>query len=69
MAQQIALRIWSERRQCRHRRIPPNLPPRNHEEKAYQALHGLRGRLVGNARRVISLSDLEGIHEPLAARC
>ncbi len=67
MAQQIALRIWSERKQCRAVGFHPTCHLENHEEKAYQALHGLRGRLVGNARQVISLSDLEGIHEPLAA--
>ena len=67
MAQQIALRIWSERKQCRTVGFHPTCHLENHEEKAYQALHGLRGRLVGNARQVISLSDLEGIHEPLAA--
>ena len=67
MAQQIALRIWSERKQCRTVGFHPTCHLENHEEKAYQALHGLRGRLVGNARQVITLDDLEGIHEPLAA--
>jgi len=30
-------------------------------------LHGLIGRLVGNPHQVITLDDLKGIHEPLAA--
>jgi threonine aldolase len=67
MAQQIALRIWSERRQCGAVGFHPTCHLEIHEEKAYQALHGLRGRLVGNAHQVITLDDLKGIHEPLAA--
>jgi threonine aldolase len=67
MAQQIALRIWSERKQCGAVGFHPTCHLEIHEEKAYQALHGLRGRLVGNAHQVITLDDLKGIHEPLAA--
>ena len=42
MAQQIALRIWSERTRPPHRRVPPHLPsgdPR--AARAISALHGL----------------------------
>lgn len=67
MAQQIALRIWSERKQCRTVGFHPTCHLENHEEKAYQALHGLRARLIGNPHQVITLADLQGVREPLAA--
>ena len=67
MAQQIALRIWSERKRRRAVGFHPTCHLEIHEQKAYQALHGLMGRLVGNARQVITLDDVKAIHEPLAA--
>jgi len=67
MAQQIALRIWSERKQRHTVGFHPTCHLEIHEEKAYQALHGLIGRLVGNPHQVITLDDLKGIREPLAA--
>ena len=67
MAQQIALRIWSERKDCRTVGLHPTCHLEIHEQRAYQVLHGLFGRLVGNPHQVITLDDLKGIHEPLAA--
>lgn len=67
LAQQIALRIWSERRGS------PNVAmhPRNHldlhEGHAYERLHGLRGIAVGHPDRLLTLADLEAVAEPLAA--
>ncbi len=67
MAQQIALRIHAERRG----RTVVGFHPTSHvelwEDKAYQRLHGLVGRHVGDARELITLADIEGIGEPLAA--
>lgn len=67
MCQQIALRIWAER----HGRRTVGLHPRNHldghEHHAYQILHGLRGVPIGDPDRLLTLSDLDGIAEPLAA--
>jgi threonine aldolase len=67
MAQQIALRIHAERRG----RMVVGLHPTSHlelwEDKAYQRLHGLVGRHVGDARELITLADIEGIQESLAA--
>ncbi len=66
MAQQIALRIWSERRGS------PNVAmhPRNHldlhEGYAYQRLHGLRGIAVGEPDRLLTLDNLQSVAEPLA---
>lgn len=67
MAQQIALRIHADRRG----RKVVGFHPMSHlelwEDKAYQQLHGLVGRHVGDARELITLADIEGIAEPLAA--
>ncbi|HEX6542523.1 MAG TPA: beta-eliminating lyase-related protein [Ktedonobacterales bacterium] len=67
MAQQIALRIWSERKHCHTVAFHPTCHLEIHEEKAYQALHGLHGRLVGNPHQLITLDDLQAIREPIAA--
>ncbi len=67
MAQQIALRIWSERRGSRTVAFHPTCHLELHEQKGYQVLHGLNGRLVGDLNRLIALADLESIHEPVAA--
>ena len=67
MAQQIALRIWSERKQCRTVGFHPTCHLEIHEQKAYQALHGLTGRLIGNPHQVITLDDVKAVHESLAA--
>jgi threonine aldolase len=67
MAQQIALRIWSDRRGTRTVAFHPTCHLEIHEQKGYQLLHGLHGRLVGDPNSLITLGDLEGIHEPVAA--
>ncbi len=67
MAQPIALRIWCERRGIRTVAFHPTCHLELHEEKGYERLHGLHGRLVGDPNRLITLDDLEGIHEPVAA--
>jgi threonine aldolase len=67
MAQPIALRIWSERRGIGTVAFHPTCHLEIHEEKGYQRLHGLHGKLVGDPHRLITLDDLQGIREPLAA--
>ena len=67
MAQPIALRIWSDRRGTRTVAFHPTCHLELHEERAYQHLHGLRSRLVGDPNRLIRLEDLEAIREPVAA--
>jgi threonine aldolase len=67
MLQQIALRIHAD---CRDRRViafHPTCHLEIHEDKAYQRLHGLIGRPVGDARSLLTLADLEAVREPLAA--
>lgn len=67
MAQQIALRIWGERMHCRTVAFHPTCHLELHEQKGYQYLHGLRARLVGDPKKLLTLADLEGMAEPVAA--
>lgn len=67
MAQQIALRIWSERKGCRTVAFHPTCHLEIHEQRGYERLHHLHGLLVGESHRLIELSDLEAIAEPVAA--
>ena len=67
MAEQIAVRIWCDRRGCRTVAFHPTSHLELHEEHAYARLHGLDRRLVGDPNALIRLEDLEAIHEPLGA--
>jgi threonine aldolase len=67
MAQPIALRIWSDRKGTKTVAFHPTCHLELHEQKGYQLLHGLHARLVGEQNRLITLDDLEGIREPVAA--
>src|SRR5215207_269829 len=67
MAQQIALRIWSDRAGRKAVAFHPTCHLEVHEHKGYQALHGLRGVLVGSPHELLTLADLKRVAEPLAA--
>jgi threonine aldolase len=67
MAQQIALRIWCDRRGPRTVVFHPTCHLELHEERAYERLHGLHATLVGDPNRLIALEDLEALREPIAA--
>ena len=67
MAQQIALRVHADRSGRRVVAFHPTCHLELHEDKAYQRLHGLVGRPVGNARELMTLDDLAAVKEPLAA--
>src|SRR5579871_525598 len=67
MAQQIALRIWSERAHCTTVAFHPTCHLQLHEQMGYERLHGLHGRLAGDRHRLLTLADLEAVAEPLAA--
>ena len=67
MAQQIALRIWSERTGRNVVAFHPTCHLELHEEHGYQRLHGLHARLVGESHRLLTLDDLRGVAEPVAA--
>lgn len=67
MAQQIAVRIHADRT---HRQVVgfhPTCHLELHEDKAYQRLHGLVGRTVGDPHALVTLDDLHGVAEPMAA--
>jgi len=67
MAQQIALRIHAERSGRRTIGFHPTSHLELHEDKAYQRLHGLVGRPIGDARELLTRADLDGVKEQLAA--
>ena len=67
MCQQIALRIWAERRGQNNVAFHPTCHLEVHEQKGYQHLHGLSGILVGSRDHLMTLHDVESIAEPLAA--
>jgi threonine aldolase len=67
MAQQIALRIHADGRGRQVVAFHPTCHLELHEDKAYQRLHGLVGRTIGNGRESLTVADLEAIREPLAA--
>jgi threonine aldolase len=67
MAQQIALRLHADRSGRRGVAFHPQSHVDVHEERGYEALHGLRGVLVGNRNRLIATADLEAVREPFAA--
>jgi threonine aldolase len=67
MAQEIALRIWAERKGNRRVALHATAHPELHEAKGYEELHGLRGVLIGEPHSVVRLSDLEKLREPVAA--
>lgn len=67
MCQQIALRLWSERRGSPHVAFHPTCHLEIHEQKAYQMLHSLHGVLVGHPSRLMTLEELQAVPERLAA--
>jgi threonine aldolase len=67
MAQQIVLRIWSERTGRTTVAFHPTCHLELHEEKGYERLHCLHARLVGNPHTLLTLADLQGVAEPIAA--
>jgi threonine aldolase len=67
MAQQIAIRIHADRSGSRVVAFHPTCHMELHEDKAYQRLHNLIGKPIGNAHELLTLKDLEGVTEPLAA--
>jgi threonine aldolase len=67
MAQQIALRIWANSRGNPTVAFHPTCHLELHEQKGYELLHGLHGRLVGERSRLLTLDDLRATPGPLAA--
>lgn len=67
MAQQIALRIHSDRRGHTTVAFHHACHVDQHEDRAYERLHGLTGRPVGELDRLLTVDDLHEVAEPLAA--
>jgi threonine aldolase len=67
MCQQIALRIWAERKGTHNVAFHPTCHLEIHEQKGYQRLHGLHGILVGSPDALLTLADLKAIAEPIGA--
>ncbi len=67
MAQQIALRLHAERRGSRRVAFHPCCHLEEHEERAYEELHGLEAQLLGSRDRLMTASDLDELQEPVAA--
>ncbi len=66
MAQQVALRIWSERRPGAPVAFHPTCHLEIHEQRGYQALHGLRACLVGGKTKPLGRADLDEVVEPVS---
>ena len=67
MAQGATLRMHADRRASRTVLWHPYCHLDQHEEQAHARLHGLLGRPVGARHRLIELSDLTAVAEPIAA--
>ncbi|MGH3302193.1 MAG: threonine aldolase family protein [Streptosporangiaceae bacterium] len=67
MGQQAVLRVHADARNRRTVVFHPLCHLEQHEEQAYQRLHGLIGRLAGQRDRLITMDDLTAIAEPPAA--
>jgi threonine aldolase len=67
MAQQIALRIWADRKRLPTVAYHPTCHLEIHEQKGLQRLHGIESCLVGRADRALEVTDVQAIAEPVAA--
>jgi len=67
MAQQIALRVWSERSGLTHVGMHPTSHLELHEQHGYVHLHGLRATLVGAKDAPLLAADFEAVSERMAA--
>ncbi|GAA2506417.1 threonine aldolase family protein [Winogradskya humida] len=67
MAQPAALRVHADRRNTRTVVWHPYCHVERHELQAYQRLHQLVGRATGDFDRILELSDLHKVAEPIAA--
>jgi threonine aldolase len=67
MAQAATLRVHADRRTSRTVVWHPYCHLARHEDNAYQRLHALVGRSVGEAERLLRAGDLTAVAEPPAA--
>lgn len=67
VAQQMALRVWTERTGKRTVALHPQSHIDLDEGHAYERLHQLAGLRVGKPHRPFTLQDLKALHEPCGA--
>jgi threonine aldolase len=67
MAQQIALRIHSDRRNCRNVALHPQSHLVVSENNGMQMLHGLQPVLLGDRNALYTLADLQAVRDRLSA--
>ena len=67
MAQGATLRVHADRRTSRTVLWHPACHLDSHEGQAHARLHQLIGRPVGELDRLVTLADLDGVAEPVAA--
>lgn len=67
MAQAATLRVHADRRTSRTVLWHPECHLDQHEGQAHSRLHGLFGRPVGSRHRLVELTDLTAVAEPIAA--
>ncbi|KZE49028.1 threonine aldolase [Brevibacillus parabrevis] len=66
MAQQIAMRIWSEEKGINRVAYHPLCHLEIHEEEGLRKLHGIDAVLLADKHRVITLDDVLGITEEIS---
>ena len=66
MAQQIALRIWSDEKECKKVAYHPLCHLEIHEEDGLKELHHLEPILLGNKDRLFTIKDLKLIESPIS---
>ncbi|WP_151737671.1 threonine aldolase family protein [Paenibacillus tengchongensis] len=66
MAQQIALRIWSDRMNLQAVAYHPLCHLEIHEQDGLKELHHLKPLLLADEERLITLEDVKSIAEPIA---
>src|SRR5262249_27327174 len=67
MCQQIAMRIWCDRRGSSRIAFHPTCHLELHEQQGYRLLHGLHGICVGSPFHLLTLDGLRRIPERLGA--
>lgn len=67
MCQQIALRLWANRRSINKVAFHPTCHLEIHEQQGYRLLHSLHSILVGSPHQLLTLRDLQAVTEPLGA--
>lgn len=67
MCQQIAIRIWTDRRQVPRVGYHPTSHLEIHEFQAAQRLHNVQSVLIGSPYHLMTLADLQASAEPLGA--